>query len=54
MQSPLYLFLLDHSGAGEVQQQAHQNAQGDADEGGHHPQTAALGKFTGHVQPAQG
>ena len=41
------------SGAGVVQQQAEQHAQGDADEGGHHPQASAAGEFTGQIQPAQ-
>ena len=40
-------------GAGEVQQQTYQHAQSDAGKGGNHPQAAALGELTGHVQPAQ-
>ena len=53
MQSPLWFYSLDHSGAGEVQQQAEEHAQGDAGEGGDHPQAAALGELAGHIQPAQ-
>lgn len=51
----LVIKLLHHrqGGAGEVQQQAEEHAQGDAGKGRDHPQAAAAGEFAGHIQPAQ-